>query len=160
LIELLGDTVTIANGRDMLNVHLPLDSKFLGRVIGLRLPLLLGRGHFAGKPKSTEHPVKGTGVPGIPFVYTKFPIQFAYRDVGVAPAIITDPLQFLLSVSIRMWRERSMRFVSEGISGIIETLIPTHERGFGDFVPPADKRRTVPCPIEFDSIESSVKSMW
>ena len=50
---------------------------------------------------------------GVSFGSAKFAIEFADRDIRVAPVIILNPFQFLIGVSIRMPRMRAVLFIKK-----------------------------------------------
>ena len=104
--------------------------------------------------------VEGSRVPCIAFGGQEFSIKFTDGNVGVSAEVITDPGEFFRRMCMGVTGMGPVGFVAEGFFCAVIPLIPTHERGFRDMIPSADKGNADAGMVKHNGIVSGFKFMW
>lgn len=74
--------------------------------------------------------------------------------------VVSDPLQLLLGMGIRMWRMRLMRLRNQWFFRTVICLIPPHQRCLGDMLPPANERNVLCLTVYFHRMQFCFQKVW
>ena len=127
-----GIPADIAFGRDILDIHLPLDADCFWRVVLLglvRLPDCL----VLVVPHAAQEAVEADEIPGVAFV-EQFAIQLIQTDARIPPNQSQDQIDFLRGVRSRMDGMRAAGFVLQRFQCSVIAPLPAVERPNGAMV--------------------------
>ncbi|BEU88275.1 hypothetical protein TAMA11512_17390 [Selenomonas sp. TAMA-11512] len=96
----------------------------------------------------------------IAFVHFEFTIYFSDGNMRVAPMEVTNPRQFLFGMCVWVLCVGAMGFIHQGFRRAVIGFIPTHKRGFGNFVETADEGDILFLAIATDGMDAGLKFMW
>ena len=99
-------------------------------------------------------------MPAIPLLRAKLAIHLTDRYMRIPLVNVFNPFKLDVSMSVGMWSDWSVRLISKVVFGAVESLVPTHQRSFGDMVSAADKINGAAAAVKVYRIESCFKSMW
>ena len=160
LVVLLRHLSCVADGRDVLHVHLPLYTGLFRGIIRLRLIGFLFRGLSLPVAEADEDTVEGARVPPVAMGFPQFPVHLAGADVGVPAVQVPYLLQFLLRMGVGMGCTGPVGAVRQGSCSAVVPLVPAHEGGLGDMVAAADKGNILFSAIEPHGVDPRSKFMW